>query len=108
MGALSQRSARGSQHFQSVCAQTISIKETTGGKLIKGAYLRITFAELWLRGPTEAEGVILSRNSYAPPLNSANPAYRPDKVAVMPPGLYGFRKSLFLRDKFLSLLKWSR
>lgn len=97
-----------SLHFQSVCAQTISSKEATGGKLIKGPYLRITSAELWLRGPTEGEGVILSGNSYTPPLNSANPAYRPDEVAVMPPGLCGFRKSLFLRDKFLSLRKWSR
>lgn len=68
----------------------------------------ITFAELWLRGPTEGEGVILSRNSDTPPLNSANPAYRPDEVAVISPGLCGFRKSLFLRDKFLSVRKWSR
>ncbi|KAE8313640.1 hypothetical protein BDV41DRAFT_576615 [Aspergillus transmontanensis] len=103
------RSARDGHRFQSVCAQTISIKETTGGELIKGPYLRITFAELWLRGPTEGEGVILSLNSYPPLRNSANPAYRPDEVAVaavdvvMPPGLCGFRKSLFLRDKFLGL-----
>ncbi|KAE8346211.1 hypothetical protein BDV24DRAFT_159008 [Aspergillus arachidicola] len=49
------RSARGGQHLQSVCAQTISIKETTSDLLINGPYLRINFAEFWLREPAEGE-----------------------------------------------------
>ncbi|RAQ52636.1 hypothetical protein AFGD_004642 [Aspergillus flavus] len=71
--------------------------------------------ETWVPSASVAPGVV-SIFSLALICVSPSPNYGcvdqqkrkgPDKVAVMPPGLYGFRKSLFLRDKFLSLLKWS-